>query len=160
MNKISSLLIVLGMSLLMLAGCNSNTPKNVASKWLTSFYHMDYKEAKKYSTVETQRVLEMLESFATAVADSQKKNAEKIKIEIKDVKEDGDRATVNYMVSDDDQEKSIHLVKTDSKWLVNYSKQDKMEEESMEETEAIEEQPMTEEGNADSITTSGDSIQP
>lgn len=152
MNKILSSLVVLGFCSLILVSCNSNSPKGVANKWLNSFYHMDYKEAKTLSTEETKGVLDMLENFATMVADSQKQNAKKIKVEIKDVKEEGDNATVTYVISEDKAEKSIHLKKIDGKWLVHYSKQDKMEEEeSLNESEGVDgtmtEEPLNTEEN-------------
>lgn len=148
MNKILSSLIVLGLCSLILVSCNSNTPKGVADRWLNSFYHMDYKEAKKYSTQETQDNLSMLENFATMVADSQKQNAQKIKIDIKDVKEEGDNATVNYTISEDKATKSISLKKIDGKWLVHYSKQDK-DDESIDDVNMADETMNEEEASAD-----------
>lgn len=129
MRRIIAPLFTILLSAVFLVGCDSNSPKGIANKWLNSFYHMEYKEAKKYSTEDTQKMLDMLESFGTMVADSQKQNAQKIKIEVKDVIEEGDNATVKYKISEDNMEKSIHLKKVNGKWLVDYSKQDKMDEE-------------------------------
>jgi GH25 family lysozyme M1 (1,4-beta-N-acetylmuramidase) len=106
-----------------LISCNSNSPKSTAETFLNNFYHMDYKEAKTVATDETKKVLDMIEQFATMIPDSQKQNAKKIKIDIKDVKEEGDKATVVYTTSENKQDQKLDLVKQNGKWLVKWSKQ-------------------------------------
>ncbi len=107
-----------------IASCGSNSPKASAEKFLNSFYHMEYKEAKEVSTEETKKVLDMIEQFSTMMPDSSKQSAKKIKIEIKDVKEEGDNATVTYTTSENTQEQKLTMKKENGKWLANYSKQD------------------------------------
>jgi hypothetical protein len=113
-----------------LTGCNSNSPKATADKFLNNFYHMDYKEAKTVATDDTKKVLDMIEQFATMIPDSQKQNAKKIKIDIKDVKEEGDKATVVYTTSESKQDQKLDLVKQNGKWLVKWSKQNDAEGEA------------------------------
>ncbi len=143
MKKLLSSVAIVLLCVLMLASCNSNSPKNVAEKWLTDFYHMDYKAAKETSTEKTKSVLDMLEQLGAMVPDSQKQNAKKVQVTVKDVKEEGDKATATYTVSDDTQEKTINLVKENGKWLVNYTKQDEIDENNMEEPEMTEEPAMS-----------------
>ncbi|RYD58618.1 MAG: DUF4878 domain-containing protein [Sphingobacteriales bacterium] len=107
-----------------LVSCNTNTPKATADKFLNSFYHMDYKEAKTVSTEETKKMLEMIEQFATMMPDSARENAKKVKINIKDVKEEGDKATVVYTTSENTSESKLDLIKQEGKWLVQFNKQD------------------------------------
>lgn len=107
-----------------LVSCNSNTPKAAADKFLTSFYHMDYKEAKTVSTEETKKMLDMIEQFSTMIPDSAKANAKKIKVTIKDVKEEGDKATVTYTTSENTTESKLDMIKQEGKWLVQFNKQD------------------------------------
>jgi sulfate adenylyltransferase subunit 1 (EFTu-like GTPase family) len=59
-------------------------------------------------------------------SDSMKQAAKKITVEIKDVKRQGDKATVTYNTSSGLAENSIHLVKVDGDWKVQWTKQDQM----------------------------------
>lgn len=123
MKKLLFLLSVPVVLAIGLTACNSNSPKSTADKFLNNFYHMDYKEAKTVATDDTKKVLDMIEQFATMIPDSQKQNAKKIKIDIKDVKEEGDKATVVYTTSESKQDQKLDLVKQNGKWLVKWSKQ-------------------------------------
>lgn len=107
-----------------IVSCNSNTPKGTADKFLNSLYHMDYKQAKTVSTDNTKKMLDMMEQFSAMMPDSSKESAKKIKVDIKDVKEEGDKATVIYTTSASTGEQKLDLVKQNGKWLVEYSKQD------------------------------------
>jgi len=118
-----SLTLLLGLTLT-LNSCKTNTPKAVADKFLSSLYHYDYESAKEVSTEETKKMLDMIAQFSDAMPDSMRKEAQKIKIKIKDVKEENDKATVLYEISDEPTEKTIHLVKQEGKWLVQWSKMD------------------------------------
>ena len=121
---------------ILFVGCNKgDSPKSVASTWLTSFYHMDYEGAKKVSTEETKAMLTQLAQFSSMIPDSTKQQYKKITVDVKEVKEDGDKADVTYMLNDptakDAKDASsgpqvLHLVKKDKKWLVQFSKNDSM----------------------------------
>lgn len=104
--------------------CTSNSPKPVAEKFLNSFWHMDYKEAKTVSTDVTKDMLDMLEQVSTTMPDSAKQTAKRVVVTIKDVKESGDKAVVTFTTSEIKEEKQINLVKKDGKWLVNLTKND------------------------------------
>lgn len=109
-----------------LVSCDSNSSKATAEKFLNNFYHMDYKEAKTVSTEDTKKALDMIEQFSTFIPDSQKVAAKKIKVEIKKVEENGNKATVYYVTSDNKSDQKIDLVKENDKWLVKFSKQNTM----------------------------------
>lgn len=132
-----------------LVSCNSNTPKAAADKFLTSFYHMDYKEAKTVSTEETKKMLDMIEQFSTMIPDSAKANAKKIKVTIKDVKEEGEKAVVTYTTSENTTESKLDMIKQEGKWLVQFNKQDQGVGDMN--SEPMEEEPMT----GDSTTVNG-----
>ena len=115
----------LAFALLFLASCSNNNPKDVAKEWLTNFYHFDYEAAKKMGTQETKTLLTSLEGFALALPDSVKQHNKKLIVRINGVKEEGDKATVTYTLSDDEGHLSeLHLVKDKDKWLVQFSKAD------------------------------------
>jgi len=126
--------ILLSLSALLLAAvvvisCNKNSPKEVANTWLTNFYHMDYDAAKKVSTEDTKNILAQLQQLSNMISDSSKKEQKKITITIKDVKEEGDKATVSYSTSSDSPNSKnniLKLVKQNGQWLVQFSKNDSM----------------------------------
>lgn len=107
--------------------CNKNSPKQVATTWLTSFYHLDYETPKKMSTEDTKNLLSTLQQFATMVSDSDKKEYKKITVTVKDVKEKGDTAIATYTTSNDPgKDQALQLVKLNGKWLVEFSKNDQV----------------------------------
>jgi len=108
----------------LLAGCNKNTPKYVAGKWLNAFYHADYETAMPMSTDLTRTQLEQFEQLSSYVNDSMKKDLKKLTVNVKDVKEKGDTAIATYTVSDNNKEQTIVLLKQNGKWLVAFSKND------------------------------------
>jgi hypothetical protein len=128
--------LVLAISII---SCNTNSPKASADKFLTGFYHLDYKAAKSVSTESTKNMLNMMEQFSTMLPDSAKENAKKVKINIKDVQENGDKATVTYNTSENETDQKLDLVKQNGKWLVEWNKQDPGMEGS---DESMSEEPM------------------
>lgn len=126
MNRVLfSLLAVLGIAVVF-SSCSQNSPEPVAKKWLNSFYHMDYETAKTVSTDETKKVIAMFQQLAVNSSDSDKEQLKRIKVEIKNVKTEGDKSTVTYVTSDNPKDQTIHLVKQNGKWLVQWTKQDQM----------------------------------
>lgn len=119
-----------------MTSCNSDSPKASADKFLTGLLHYDYEAAKSVSTEETKKMIDLMAQFSAMMPDSIKQAAKKVKVNIKDAKEEGEKATVTYTTSDDPQEKKLNLVKQGGKWLVQYSKMDDMGEgENMENSE-------------------------
>jgi hypothetical protein len=117
----SALLLVAVMAV----SCNKNSPKDVATTWLNSFYHMDYETAKKVSTPETDSLLSQLQQLTGMISDSMKKDMKKTMVTVKDVKEKGDTATAIYTLSDSPtKEQTLPMIKKDGKWLVSFSKND------------------------------------
>ena len=138
------LVLAIGMT-----SCNSDSPKASADKFLTGLMHYDYEAAKSVSTEETKKMIDLMAQFSAMMPDSVKQAAKKVKVNIKDATEEGDKATVTYTTSDDPQEKKLNLVKENGKWLVQYSKMDEMEEGAMDDTTAP---PADETGTADTTT--------
>jgi ABC-type oligopeptide transport system substrate-binding subunit len=113
-----------------LTSCSSGSPKASADKFLTSFYHMDYEDAKKYATDETKKQLDMMNQLSGMMGDTAKQQAKKTKVDIKDVKEEGDNATVTYTLSNGQQTApgtmTLKMIKKSGKWLASWTKQDMM----------------------------------
>lgn len=132
MKKILLSFSALFVAAMIMAGCGAkNSPKDVAQTWLTGFYHMDYEAAKKVSTEDTKQMLTQLGTLTGMMPDSAKKEVAKAVINITDVKETGDSATVTYTITGmKEQSKEslppLKLVKKEGKWLVQWSKNDMM----------------------------------
>lgn len=113
-----------------LFSCDSNSPKASADKFLTSLYRMDYETAKSMSTENTRKLVDMIAQFSAMVPDSVKENAKKTKVNIKDVKEEGDKATVTYTVKDpasgksQPMEQKLTMIKQNGQWLAEWTKPD------------------------------------
>jgi ElaB/YqjD/DUF883 family membrane-anchored ribosome-binding protein len=146
-------LLLLAFLSLMLVSCSKNTPKEVAKTWLTGFNHMDFEDAMKLSTQDTKNLLSSLEELTKGVSDSGKTEVKKIKVSIKDVKEEGDKAVVTYTSSDNPTEQKLNLVKENDKWLVQFTKTDLVGVMPKDEDVPVEETPA-----ADSTTTTTDSV--
>lgn len=114
-----------------LTSCSGGSPKATAEKYLTSFYRMDYEDAKKYATEDTKKQLDMLSQFAGMMGDTAKQQAKAAVVNVTDVKEDGNNATVTYTLKPDGKEQvpgtqTLKMVKEKGKWLASWSKQDQM----------------------------------
>lgn len=119
------LLAVIALSV-SLFSCKSDSPKPVAEKFLNGIMHMNFEEAKGVSDSTTKELLERAESYMAMIPDSIKAQAKDIKVNIKNVKEEGDKATVTFNTSKLNEEQTLNLVKVDGKWLVKMSKNDQM----------------------------------
>jgi len=127
MKKLLSYVSIILAAAVIMTGCSKNSPKAVATTFLNSYYHLDYEAAKKVSTEETKNTLNMMQQLsATFFPDSMKKAAKDIKVNVMDVKEEGDKATVKYNTSTVPTEQQLHLVKEKGKWLVQWTKADQM----------------------------------
>jgi hypothetical protein len=127
MKKVFLSFSVLLLAAVMMVSCNKNSSKDVASTWLTSFYHMDYDAAKKVSTEDTKNLLSQLQQLTGMISDSSKKEMKNITVTVKDVKETGDSAVATYNTSDaPGKEQHLPMVKKDGKWLVQFTKNDQM----------------------------------
>lgn len=113
-----------------LAGCTSNNPKAVAEKFLLSVAKADLEEAKTVSDSTTRELLDQAD-YLNMVPDSVKAEGRKLKINILDVKETGDKAVVSYNTSKLEEQQLITLVRIDGKWLVQLNKAEQYEEEPM-----------------------------
>ena len=107
----------------LVVSCNKNSPKEVATTWLNSFYHMDYEAAKKVSTEDTKNIISQMQQLTAMVSDSMKKDMKRTTITVKDVQEKGDTAVATYTISESPtKEEKLDLVKKDGKWLVAFNK--------------------------------------
>jgi hypothetical protein len=89
-------------------------PKAVGESFLNAMAKGDIEGAKKYATKEAQSSLDMMAGTAEA------KKANPDKIEIGEVKEEGDKATLSY--KENGVDKSLNLVKEDGAWKAAWTK--------------------------------------
>ncbi len=105
-----------------------NNPKTIAYKWLSAFYGLDHEAARKYSTEDTKLLLDRFAGAVDMISDSTRQHMNSILIGIKGVRVSGNRAIVSYTLSDNrSREQMLFLVKTNGKWLVQFSKNDEEE---------------------------------
>ncbi len=103
------------------AACSTgDSPSDVAELFLKDVNSMKFDEAKKYSTEETAKMLEMM---ANLMAMSPTNKFPEKKITILDEVINGNSAKVKYEQEGKGIE-YIKLVKKDDKWLVSVSKED------------------------------------
>lgn len=119
-----------------LYSCSNNDPKYVAEKFLTSVARADLDEAKKYCDSGTVELLDQA-NYINMVPDSVKEEGRKLKINIEDLKENGDKAVVTYTTSKLAEKQLITLVKQKGKWLVQLDKAQQFEDDEPIMTEAL-----------------------
>ncbi|MFM7813096.1 MAG: hypothetical protein ACKO66_01115 [Flavobacteriales bacterium] len=113
----------------MMTSCSGgDTPKVVATKFLTASSENNYDEAKKYATEETGQVLDLVASMAKTMGGDTKK--EKETFEVISEKIEGENATVTYKKAGDDAEQTLKLKKVSGDWKVSMSKEDMNKDES------------------------------
>lgn len=115
---------IISLAMLFMVSCKGEGPKDIAQKFLDAVAHMEYDEAKKYATEDTKSTLDMLQSFVSMADDSTKADAKKVKVDILNVQEEGDKASVTYTTSEDNTERVLQMVKQDNKWLCSWNKTD------------------------------------
>lgn len=120
-----SLVVLLTMSFW---SCSSNSPKVVAEKFLYSVAKADLDAAKKYCDSNTKELLDQAK-YLSMVPDSVKAEGRKLKINVEDVKEQGDKAVVTYTTSKLAEKQLISLVKINGQWLVQLDKVQSYEDE-------------------------------
>ena len=88
--------------------------KEVGEKFLTAFAKGDIDGAKKFATKDAQASLDMVAGTSEA------KKANPDKIEIGEIKEEGDKATLSYKENGTD--KTLELVKEGGEWKAAWTK--------------------------------------
>jgi hypothetical protein len=103
------------LAVLVLWACGgASGPKAVGESFLNAMAKGDIETAKKHATKEAQSSLDMM----AATAEAKKANPDKI--EIGEIKEDGDKATLSYKENGTD--KTLNLVKEDGAWKAAWTK--------------------------------------
>ncbi len=129
MKKIVLFAATLMVGAFMFASCSGGSPKASAEKYLTAFFRMDYEEAKKFATEDTKKQLDMMAQLSGMMGDTMKKQAKKAVVNVTEVKEDGNNATVTYTVKPDGVKQdagtqTLKMMKENGKWLASWNKQD------------------------------------
>lgn len=102
-------------TLFFIACGNGNSPKGVALTFLTNMSKMNYPEAKKFATPQTQQYIDKMSAFGGKMG--QDDDYSKIII-IKDSVMN-DKALVVYKTEKNPNEETLDLLKIDGLWKVN-----------------------------------------
>ena len=127
MKKITLSLLTLVACMMMLISCGGGDIKGTATAFITAANKFDFEGAKKYAAAGTKAELEKMQAQMKTLPADQKKQFDdevakrsKFTFTIKDVKENGDLATVTFTSSEEPNKvDSLHMVKEGGKWLVD-----------------------------------------
>jgi hypothetical protein len=110
--------------LILLTGCMSNSPSKTAEKFLTAVMESDYEKAREYSTSDTGKLIDLLESLNSLSGDSefQEMNDGNVKILAETI--DGSIAWVDFTYSSSEEVEKIELRQVDGMWLAHITKED------------------------------------
>ncbi len=129
MNRITLSLFALIAGVMMLISCGGGGDiKGNANAFISAMNKLDIKTAKAYASTASKASLDKMEEQLKTLTPDQKKQFDdevakrsKTTITIKDVKENGDIATVTFSTSDEPSRvDSLPMVKQDGKWLADF----------------------------------------
>jgi hypothetical protein len=110
--------------ILLLAACgSSNTPSQVFLDFMDSIQNKKYDDARKLSSTETIKVVDLIESISKLQPDSVSENYSQV--EVIDERINGDTAYVEFIdPQSGDVSNTAKLIKSNGRWLVHITKQD------------------------------------
>lgn len=108
-----SVIALVGVMILWACG-GASGPKAAGENFLNAMAKGDIETAKKYATEDSHSALDMM--VASAITKAAKPDV----IELGDVTEDGDKATLKYKENGED--KTLELKKVEGEWKAVYSK--------------------------------------
>lgn len=109
--------ITVSVSFLILS-CKNDSPKSVASDFLTAFYKGDLEKARNYGTDETRRILDQYSQVTRNDSAHSDLNIEIVKEEL-----NGDKALMTFRCSKRDGDQYLPMEKSDGRWQVAISKE-------------------------------------
>lgn len=137
MKKIA-LFLFAGIAAVTITSCNKSDPGEVAQHFFQALYSKNFPDAKKYATVASGQMIDMIATFNKSTNDSSK---EAIKIVVDQVKVNGNTATVRVTSTNNNNSMIASLVKENNDWKVAFDKntimhmgQEPGENKSMEDT--------------------------
>ena len=105
------------------ASCGSSeSPSDVTSKFMNALNERNYEEARKYSTKETTKLIELIESLSKL--SDEKPPVQTGSVVIVDERIEGDIAYVTFLEPDSKEASEVKLKNEDGKWLVNITKEE------------------------------------
>lgn len=121
--KMAKTLVILLIAGLLLMSCGGypDNPQAVAEKFLTAFKEMNFEEATKYATEDTQETLTMMESFISMANEEDLEKSKNAKLEIVGTEINGDTAVTTYKM--DGEESTIEVKKIEGQWKAHMPKE-------------------------------------
>ncbi|MEO7209534.1 MAG: hypothetical protein ABIY35_01205 [Chitinophagaceae bacterium] len=105
--------------LVLLTSCNQSDPGEVAQHFFQALYSKNFPEAKKYATVASGQMIDMVATFNKNTKDSSKPA---IKIVVDQVKVNGNTATARVTSTNNNNSVIASLVKENNDWKVAFDK--------------------------------------
>ncbi len=119
--------------MLFVSSCMKDSPSVVALDFLQAIEDEDYDRARKLSTEETGKMINLLESLSD-ISDQSTKGASTGKPEILNERIEGDTAYVEFRHTGDDATDILELRRVDGRWLAHVTK-DSLSEKELIDTE-------------------------
>ncbi|MBL0342098.1 MAG: DUF4878 domain-containing protein [Bacteroidetes bacterium] len=105
-----------------IAACSGDSPKKTAEKFLNAFNQRNFPEARKYATIETNKLVDLMENLSKMSQTSDSTSGKKI--EIIDERIEGEVAYVTFKEEGATETEELKLKKVDGKWLAHVTKED------------------------------------
>ncbi|MEO8116600.1 MAG: nuclear transport factor 2 family protein [Bacteroidota bacterium] len=118
MKKIA-LLLFAGIAAVTITSCTNSDPGEVAQHFFQALYSKNFPEAKKYATVASGQMIDMIATFNKSAKDTSK---EAIKIVVDQVKINGNTATVRVTSTNNNNSVIASLLKENNDWKVAFDK--------------------------------------
>ena len=114
--------ILLSMTLFV-TSCGGPTPEKTVEGFINAMANGDIDAAEKYVTEDSKKIFALLKMAGTD--DMKEEMAELKKAKIKNVKLDGEKATVTLGADDEEDTADFNLVKVDGEWKLDLGGMDK-----------------------------------
>ncbi len=118
MKKIA-LLLFAGIVAVTITSCTNSDPGEVAQHFFQALYSKNFPEAKKYATVASGQMIDMIATFNKSAKDTSK---EAIKIVVDKVKINGNTATARVTSTNNNNSVIASLIKENNDWKVAFDK--------------------------------------
>ncbi|HVI49335.1 MAG TPA: DUF4878 domain-containing protein [Chitinophaga sp.] len=113
-------LVLAIMTTLLLSGCKKKaTPQEVALAFMHAIQDSNFDQAREYATKESQQVIQIYSIFDGRRSDAEREKIRKAKIEVVNMEENGDKASVTILNSSAHQKEVLQLVKESGQWKIS-----------------------------------------
>ncbi|WP_143308865.1 nuclear transport factor 2 family protein [Chitinophaga vietnamensis] len=120
MTNFCRILILAVFSTLLFSSCKKRaTPQEVALSFMHAIQDSNFDQARDYATKESQQVIQLYSFFDARRSDAEREKIRNAKIEVVNMEENGDKASVTILNSSAHQKEVLQLVKEGGQWKIS-----------------------------------------